>query len=347
MTQAPDRPHNPHIPVRPDWLARRREATLEPALPIIDPHHHLWVERGGSAYLRPDLLADMAEGHNIRASVFVECKACYRTDGDAAMRPVDEVAFVVAEGGAQDGPTPRIGAGIVGYCDLRIGSTAERVLEAQIEAGEGRFRGIRNTSAWHPDPSAWGSSVLPPPGLLLEPMFREGFAKLAPLGLSFDAWMFHTQLAELCDLAGAFPDTTIILNHIGGPLGIGPYATRRDHVFAEWRAGLRRVARYANVHLKLGGLGMRLFGFDVHAGEVPASSQAVAKAWSPYVETCIELFGPTRCMFESNFPIDKGSCSYAVLWNAFKRITADYAAEERAALFHDTAARVYRLPASE
>ncbi|WP_421992640.1 amidohydrolase family protein [Roseococcus sp.] len=344
MTQTDDRPHNPHLPIRPDWLARRQEEILDPALPIIDPHHHLWVERGGTAYLRRDLLADMAEGHDIRATVFVECKARYRTGGEEAMRPVGEVEFVVAEAGAPEDGGPRIGAGIVGYCDLRLGAAAARVLQAQIAAGEGRFRGIRNTSAWHPDPSAWGSAVLPPPGLLLEPKFREGFAQLAPLGLSFDAWMFHTQPAELRDLADAFPDTTIILNHIGGPLGIGPYAARRAFVFAEWRAEMQRLARHANVHVKLGGLGMRLFGFDVHAGEMPPSSQQLAAAWGPYIETCIELFGPERCMFESNFPMDKGSCSYAVLWNAFKRITAGCTAAERASLFHGTAARLYRLP---
>jgi predicted TIM-barrel fold metal-dependent hydrolase len=343
MIQAADRPHNPHLPVRPDWLARRREEILEPALPIIDPHHHLWLERGGTTpYLRRDLLADMAGGHNIRATVFVECKASYRTDGDEAMQPVGEVEFVVAEG-MPAGPAPWVGAGIVGYCDLRLGVAAERVLEAQIAAGGGRFRGIRNTSAWHPDPRAWGSSILPPPGLLLDPKFREGFAKLAPLGLSFDAWMFHTQLAELRDLADAFPDTAIILNHAGGPLGIGPYATRRAHVFAEWRADMQRLARHANVNVKLGGLGMRLFGFDVHEGDVPASSEELATAWGPYLGTCIETFGPERCMFESNFPIDKGSCSYAVLWNAFKRMTTDCSAHERASLFHGTAARVYRL----
>jgi L-fuconolactonase len=347
MSQTAARPHNPHLSIRPDWLALRREEILEPALPIIDPHHHLWLERNGLPYLRQDMLADLAGGHNIRATVFVECKSCYRTDGDEAMRPVGEVEFVVAETGTSAESAPGIGAGIVGYCDLRIGTAAERVLEAQIAAGAGRFRGIRNTSAWHPDPAARGSSVLPEPGMLLDPKFREGFAKLAPLGLSFDAWMFHTQLAELCDLADAFPDTTIILNHIGGPLGIGPYAERRAHVFAEWRAGMQRLARYANINVKLGGLGMRLFGFDVHEGEMPVSSQELAAAWGPYLETCIAAFGAERCMFESNFPVDKGSCSYALLWNAFKRMTAGYSTGERASLFSRTAARVYRLPAAD
>ncbi len=336
-----------HPPVRPQWLALRREAALEPELPIIDAHHHLW-EREEDPYLLDDFLADVGSGggHNVRASVFIECRTSYRTDGDSLLRPLGETAFVAATGARADASPEvrcRVAAGIVGYADLRAGAAIRAVLEAQIEAGAGRFRGIRNSSVWHPDPAARGSIAVPPPGLLLDPAFREGFACLAPLGLSFDAWMYHTQLAELRDLADAFPETTIVLNHVGGAIGIGPYAGRRAHVFAEWSAAIRELARYPNVHVKLGGLGMRLFGFGFHERSEPPSSEQLAEAWRPYVETCVSAFGPARCMFESNFPVDKASCGYTELWNAFKRITAGWAPDERAALFHDTAARIYRL----
>ncbi len=337
---------NPHIPVRPDWLALHAEPALEPDLPIVDPHHHLW-DHPGNRYLLPELLADLATGHRVVATVFEECRTLYRTGGDPLMAPVGEVEFTAAIGAecadGRHGPT-RVCAGIVGHADLSAGARIRAVLEAAIEAGRGRFRGVRNTSAWHADPAARGSSILPRQGLLAEPGFREGFAQLAPLGLSFDAWMYHTQLDELDDLAAAFPETVIVLNHVGGAIGIGPYAGKRDAVFAAWSASMRRLAaRHPKLHVKLGGLGMRLFGFDLHEGARPPASERVAQAWRPYIETCIEAFGPRRCMFESNFPVDKGSCSYPVLWNAFKRIAAGCPAAEKAALFAGTAAAVYRL----
>jgi predicted TIM-barrel fold metal-dependent hydrolase len=333
-----------HPAIRPDWLARHREAALEPELPILDAHHHLW-EQPRIPYLLEDFWADAAGGHDIRASVFIECDTSYRPDGDPLYRPLGETGFVVeaaARAAARKGG-PRVAAAIVGFADLRAGAAIRPVLEAQIEAGHGHFRGVRYISAWHPDPEARGSVATPPPMLLLDPTFREGFAQLAPLGLSFDAWMYHTQLAELRDLADAFPDTRIVLNHVGGAIGIGPYATRRRHVFAAWSAAIRELSHCPNLHLKLGGLGMRLFGFGFHEGEEPPGSKRLAEAWRPYIETCVEAFGPERCMFESNFPVDKASCGYTELWNAFKRITAGWAPGERAALFHDTAARFYRL----
>jgi predicted TIM-barrel fold metal-dependent hydrolase len=317
---------------------------LEPDLPIIDAHHHLW-DRPRTPYLLEDFLADVAGGHNIRASVFIECETSYRSEGDALLRPLGETEFVVeAAVRAAAGPAgPRVAHGIVGFAELRAGAAIRPVLEAQIEAGAGRFRGIRHIAAWHADPMARGSVATPPPMLLLDPAFREGFAQLAPLGLSFDAWMYHTQIAELRDLADAFPETPIVLNHIGGPIGIGPYATRGRHVFAAWSDAIRGLSHCPNLHIKLGGLGMRLFGFAFHEGAEPPGSERLAEAWRPWIETCVEAFGPARCMFESNFPVDKASCGYTELWNAFKRITAGWAPHERAALFHDTAARFYRL----
>jgi L-fuconolactonase len=335
-----------HLSVRPEWLERRHEEIIEPELPIVDPHHHL-VERPETGhYLLPDLLTDIGSGHNITATVYLEWLSMYRTHGALELRPVGEIEFAngVAAMSASGGyGKTRVCAGIVGYADLALGAAVENVLEAQIAAGGGRFRGIRFITATHPDQAAWGSAVLRPAGLLMDRRVREGFARLAPLGLSFDAWMYHTQLGELTDLARAFPATPIVLDHVGGPIGLGRYAGKRDDVFAEWSAGIRELAQCPNVHVKLGGLGMRMFGFTVHTQELPPSSEKLAALWRPYMETCIAAFGPQRAMFESNFPVDKGSCGYAVVWNAFKRIAAGCSATEKQALFAGTAARFYRL----
>jgi predicted TIM-barrel fold metal-dependent hydrolase len=335
----------PHLAVRSDWLSLHREPALEPTLPIIDPHHHFY-DKPGVRYFFLDLIDDIASGHNIRATVYMEARTMYRADGPPELRCVGETEFVngMAAMGASGlyGPC-RVAAGIVGYADLRLGEKAGAVLDAQIAAGNGRFRGIRQISAWHSDPAANASISNALPGMISDPSFRQGFKQLAPRNLSFDAWLYHTQLDDLLDLARAFPDTTIVLNHVGGPIGVGPYAGRRDQVFADWKASIDALAQCRNVVVKLGGLGMRMFGFDVHAGVRPPSSAQLAQAWQPYIETCIEAFAPRRAMFESNFPVDKGSCSYGVLWNAFKRIAAAYTPSEQTELFSGTAARVYRI----
>ena len=284
----------------------------------------------------------VVEGH------FLECRAMYRADGDPAMRPVGETEFVAGtaamSASGQYGAT-RICEGIVGYADLNLGAAARLVLEAQIKAGGGRFRGVRYISAWHDDPAARGSAAEPIPGILMQPKFREGFACLAPLGLTFDAWLYHTQLAELVDLARAFPRTTIVLDHVGGAIGIGPFAGKHREVFAEWKARMADLAACPNVVVKVGGLGMRMFGFTLHEGPKPPTGRQLADAWRPFIETTVELFGVGRCMLESNFPVDKGSCGYAALWNAFKIVTKGASPADRAALFAGTAARVYRLAA--
>jgi L-fuconolactonase len=336
---------SPHLSVRPEWLALHQEDIIEPDLPIVDAHHHLW-DRSENQYLLPDLRRDLEVGHNIRATVAVEAGAMYRRDGATAMRPVGETEFlngIAAMSASGSYGTSRMCAGIVGHADLCLGEGVRAVLEAQIRAGGGRFRGVRYMSVWHSDPTARASLANPPPYVLRDPAFRRGFAQLAPLGLSFDAWMVHTQLAELVELAPAFPDTAIILNHVGGAIGIGPYAGKRDAVFAEWRTSIREVARCPNVQIKLGGLGMRLFGFDFSSRARPPTSEELAAAWRPYIESCIEAFGAERCMFESNFPVDKGTCSYAVIWNAFKRIAAGASPTEKQWLFSGTASKVYRL----
>jgi L-fuconolactonase len=335
-----------HLPVRQDWLDRRREEIIEPDLAIVDPHHHLVDRPETGCYLLPELLADLGSGHNITATVYLEWLSMYRATGPAELRPVGEIEFangVAAMAASGTYGKTQVCAGIVGYADLTLGAAVENVLEPMSEAGGGRFRGIRFITASHPDQAAWGSMVARREGLLRDTPVREGFARLARLGLSFDAWMYHTQLGELVDLARAFPETPIVLDHVGGPIGLGRYAGKRDEVFAEWSGRIRELAACPNMHVKLGGLGMRMFGFNLHTGEMPPSSEELAAAWRPYLETCIAAFGPERAMFESNFPVDKGSCGYAVLWNAFKRIAAACSAAEKQALFSGTATKFYRL----
>jgi predicted TIM-barrel fold metal-dependent hydrolase len=320
------------------------EEILEPQRPICDPHHHLW-DHPGRRYLIDELLADTGSGHNVVATVFVECMSMYRASGPPEMRPVGETEFVngVAAMSASGGfGSTRVAAGIVSFADLALGERIGAVLDAHLAASP-RFRGIRHAAGWDASDQIRNSHTNPPPGLYADPRFRRGFAELAPRGLSFDAWLYHPQLPELTDLAKAFPDTTIILDHFGGPLGIGPYAGRRAEVFAAWKGAIRALADCPNVVVKLGGLVMPLNGFGFHKREQPIGSIELAEATRDWYRHTIECFGVERCMFESNFPVDKISASYRVLWNSFKRIAAGFSAAERSALFHDTAVRVYRL----
>src|SRR6201996_475476 len=330
---------------RPDWLALYEEDVIDPERPIVDPHHHLW-DRGGQRYLLDEITSDMASGHNVVATVYVEARSMYRAKGPEAIRPVGEVEFAngVAAMSASGGYGPAaVCAGIVGHVNLLLGEDARPVLEAEISAGQGRFRGIRHSSAWDADPNVAHMYATRPKGLLLDPLFRKGFACLAPLGLSLDAWLFHPQIGELTDLARAFPDTRIVLDHCGGPAGPGQNAGTPDKVFAAWKPQIQDIAECPNVAVKLGGLAMCLLGFDFHQRPLPPSSEDLAAAWRPYIETCIEAFGPERAMFESNFPPDKGQCSYQVIFNAFKRIAAHYSEAEKSALFSKTATDFYRL----
>ncbi len=328
------------------WLAKQPpEPILEPELPIIDTHHHLW-ERRDHRYLLHELLADLRTGHNVVATVFVECHAMYRADGPSELRPVGETEFVAGIAAMSDsglyGPT-RVAAGIVGFADLTLGDRVEPVLQAQLRAGGGRFRGVRHSAAWDASEVIGNSAVAAGPHLMKRTDFRAGLARLTALGLSLDAWVFHPQLADAVDLARAFPAANIIVGHVGGPLGYGPYAGKRDKVFASWKAGISELATCPNVVMKLGGMMMRLAAFDYGAQPAPPSSAELAAHWRTYIELCIERFGPARCMFESNFPVEKMGIGYAALWNAFKRIAAGASAEEKLALFSGTARRAYRL----
>lgn len=326
------------------WLDQVREEIIEPDLPICDPHHHLW-DHDASRYLLDELLADTGSGHNIVSTVFVECASMYRAEGAASLRPVGETEFVngiaAMSASGQYGPT-RACVGIVSFADLTLGAAVGEVLDAHL-AVTPRFKGIRHAAGWDASGDVRNSHTNPVEHLLLDPTFREGFAELGRRGLSFDAWLYHPQIRELTDLARAFPDTTIVFDHFGGPLGIGPYAGRRGQVFDQWAGDVAELARCENVLAKLGGLVMPINGFDFHKQEIPPDSDAIVAATGDYYRQMLDCFGPSRCMFESNFPVDKQSCAYPVLWNAFKKLAGGYSQAEKADLFHDTAARAYRL----
>jgi L-fuconolactonase len=328
-----------------DWVAKVKEAALEPALPIVDPHHHLW-QRAGNDYMFHDLLADTQTGHNVVGTVFVDCHSMYRKDGPAELRCLGETEF--ANGVAAMSASGLYGAlracdGIVSHVDLRLGAKAGAVFDAQIAAGNGRFKGIRYQTGWDADSGIRNSRTDPTPELTRDKTWREGFKELARRDLTFDAWLYHPQLSEIADLADAFPGTSIILDHVGGPLGYASYAGRHDEVRATWKKSMTELARRPNIAVKVGGLGMAMGWFDFYQRPAPPSSQELAAAFKPWVETCIELFGAERCMFESNFPVDKITSGYGVLWNAFKRLAAGASAAEKTALFSGTATRVYKL----
>jgi predicted TIM-barrel fold metal-dependent hydrolase len=327
------------------WLGRHREEILEPELAIVDPHHHLWWD-APVRYRFEDLLADLGSGHAVHASIYMEAGAMHRADGPEHLRAVGETEYangIAAMSASGQFGSARACAGIVGHCELRAGDASEELLQAHIAAGNGRFRGVR-VNAYHDEYVRMGD--VPPKGLLLDPDFRRGFARLAPLGLVADAMCLHTQLLELADLAAAFPDTAIVLNHVGGPTRVGPYAGQLDAVAADWSAGMRTLAGCPNVVVKLGGLANPFFcDLTFRSSARPPSSEDLAAAFRPWMEPTIEWFGAGRCMFESNFPADKCTCSYPVLWNAFKRLAQACSTDEKTALFAGTAARVYRLPA--
>jgi predicted TIM-barrel fold metal-dependent hydrolase len=318
------------------------EPILEPDRRIVDPHHHLWPGEERPAYLLDELRADTGSGHRVEATVFIECLTGYRESGPEAMRCVGETEFVrpIAEA-SDDGKGARIAA-IVGAADLRA-DAVEDVLAAHIAAGGGLFRGIRHAASWDPSDAIRVSHHKPPPHLYLDAGFRAGFARLAPLGLSFDAWLYHPQIPELTDLARTFPETMIVLDHFGGPLGIGPYEGKRAEVFANWRRDIAPLAAAPNVFVKLGGMAMPINGYGWHKEAAAPSSEAFVDAQGDYYRAAIDLFSPARCMFESNFPVDKVSLPYRTLWNAFKRLAAPYSETEKDQLFRSTASRFYRL----
>src|SRR5579863_3305314 len=338
-------PAAPPNPLRLDWLAQRKEPILEPELPIVDPHHHLW-QRPGWRFLLEDLLLDTGSGHNILATVYMEARSMYRDRGPEEMRPVGETEF--ANGAAAMCSSGLYGkiracAGIVGHADLTLGSRVEPVLSALIRAGGERFRGIRHGVSWDADPSIVSPASPTRPGLLADKKFREGVAVVGRLGLSYDVSLYHTQISEVAELASALPSARIVLNHVGGVLGLGSYRSKRDEVFARWSSSIKALAARPNVYVKLGGLGQSYTSLRFDEDAEPPSSEMVAARFRPYIETCIAAFGTSRCMFESNFPVDKISYSYHVFWNACKLMAKGASSTEKADLFGGAAARCYRL----
>jgi L-fuconolactonase len=342
------------------------ESIIEPDLPIVDAHHHLWyvsestihalerdatisarglapMYRSSPRYLFDELMADMRDGHNVCASIYVEAESMYRGDGPTNMRSVGEVEF--ANGVAAMGASGRWGdqrpcAGIVGGVDLTLGDVVEEILAAHIQAGGGRYRGVRPRTMHDDDPDILRGGV---PHLLLDPDFRRGVAVLAKLDLSLDVLVMEPQLPEVIDLARALEGAQIVLNHAGVPVGVGRYASRREERFPIWRDSIRTLARCSNVAVKLGGFGIVVGGSPAYLASPRFTSSQLAEEWRPYVETCIDAFGPDRCMFESNFPPDSAVGSYRVVWNAFKRLVAGASSEEKTDLFSGTATRTYRL----
>ncbi len=327
-----------------EWIDSVREPIQDPGLPIVDPHHHLW-RREGHSYLLEDLWADTGSGHNVVKTVFVECRASYRRDGPEQLRPVGETEFVaeIAAASAEGGSGSAVIAGIVGHADLTRGEAVEEVLAAHHEAGQGLFRGIRHAGARDPHPESLTIPGRAPEGLYASADFRRGLRRLGELGLTFDTWHYHHQNRAFADLAGSAPGTTMILDHFGTPLGVGPYSGQREAIFGQWKRDIAEIAQHPNVVAKLGGLAMPDNGFGWDHRQAPASSDELVAAQRRYYLHTIECFGPQRCMFESNFPVDKRSISYPVLWNGLKKIAAGFTADERTAMFSGTATRVYRL----
>lgn len=338
------------------------EPIIDADLPIIDAHHHLWDRRNYpgveeathpalvalapvNRYLFDDFLRDTDTGHNVVATIFTECGAFYRADGPIERQSIGETEFatgVAAMSASGWYGSNRLCAGIIGHVDLSLGDAVMPFLETHRQIAGERFRGIRNSAPYDADPDVLGP-LNKSPHRYAQANFRDGFRHLAPLGLTFDAWVLEPQLSDVTELARAFPDTQIILDHTGTPPGLGRYRGTHAERFAVWRHGIQEIARCPNVAVKLGGLGMGFCNFPSFGQRPRATSAFLASEWQPYFHACIEAFGVNRSMFESNFPVDFGTCDYVTLWNAFKKTVAGASADEKAALFSGTAAAIYGL----
>lgn len=332
-----------------EWLAQSPSVAIEPEMPIVDAHHHLFATAADPVYYElGDLQRDLDSGHQVIGTVYIEAyESGWHETGPLPLRPIGEVEMIerlthqpltTSSGECQ------VAAAIVAFADLTLGEQVSAVLEGEAVAGKGRLRGIRYRAARDLSDPALDPPNPPPPHLLLDADFRRGYARLADFGLSFDAWIYHTQIDELLSLADAYPDVTLVVDHVAGPVGVSTFRTRRDEVADILSRGLKELARRPNVVMKIGGLGMPLYGFGFEHGARPASASALAAAWKSHFETCIEAFGASRCMFESNAPVDKQSASYCELWNGYKLLTKGWSRDERADLFYRTACRTYRLP---
>jgi len=325
-----------------DWLNQLREDVIHPEREIVDPHHHLWP-RPHLSYDLEELWSDTEDGHKVVQTIFMECGSAYRKDGPEQMRPVGETEFVTAAAEcAAASPDKAQIAAIVSHADLRR-DDLDTVLDAHTHAAKGRFRGIRHSGARDANPEALTIAGRAPAGLYADPDFRRGVARLGERGLTYDTWNYHHQLQDFAALARAVPGTTMILDHFGTPLGVGRYEGQRDAIFAKWKDDIAEVAACPNMHAKLGGMAMPDNGFGWNTREKPPSSDEFVEVQAPWYHHAINCFGPERCMFESNFPVDRLSISYRTLWNGLKKIAADYPEAAQAAMFSGTARKVYKL----
>lgn len=340
---------SPHLPVRQEWLNQHIEDPISPNIPIIDPHHHLWDVGFGRYYIE-ELLEDInSSGHNILSTVYIMSSSntkIYSKDGLEEFKPLNEIEFATSEGKRADlipYNKVKVNASIVGSVDLTYGNKLQPVLEKAVNISEGRLKGIRMLLASHTDPRISSGAVKSDLGLMLHPNFIDGAKCIQNANLSLDFWIYHTQLNEMEKIARSLPDLTIILNHIGGPIHLGEYEGKQAATHREWRSAMMRLSRIPNINVKLGGLGMAVNGAKFHNNKFPPNSVQLSDVWKPWIYETIDMFGFDRCMFESNFPVDKGSCSYGALWNAFKILAKDMSDDEINKLFSKNAAKIYKI----
>lgn len=332
------------------WHGRlQREVALDPNIPIVDAHHHLHGKATDDYFYRTeDLNADLSSGHAVIGTIYVEgFKSGWRDGGPEAMRPVGEVEMIVeatrvspqlAHGAC------RVAAGIVSFADLLLGDGIAPVLEAQMAASQGRLRSVRPSMSWDGGTVGSALSRMARRNAISDPGFRRGVACVQALGLSLDVWVLSHQLQDVVGLVDAFPDLEVVLCHVGGLLGVAEHRSRHASSYAAWLHDLRVLAERPNVRVKVGGMGMPMFGFGFEFEDRPATSSELALAWQPLIDACVETFGPGRCMFESNSPVDKQASGYVEIWNAFKRTTRHLSPDERRSMFYGTACEAYRLP---
>ena len=319
-----------------NWLSSVKEDIVDPDRRIIDSHHHLW--RTGLVYQVDDLWRDTESGHNIVKTVFVDCEAEYRTDGPEHLKCLGETEFVVEQARLSEAGSngEAVVSAIVSRANLELGDAVGDVLDQHIEIGQGLFRGIRLAAARDPNPETLAFPAQAQEGLYGSPSFRRGMKALGDRGLTYDAWHYHHQNQDFLAMARSVPSTQIVLDHFATPLGVGAYADQREEIFEQWKKDIEEISQCDNVVAKLGGLSMPDNGFGWDKREFVA-------AQSRYFLHMIECFGPDRCMFQSNFPVDKLSIAYPVLYNGLKKIVADFSEDEKDAMFYGTAARIYRI----
>ena len=323
------------------WLDQVIEPTIDPERIIVDPHHHLW-NRPDWNYVLEHLWADTDTGHNVTKTVFLECRSNYSETGQEYLKPVGETTFVEAIATAsREGIGSEI-AGIVAHANL-ASVHLDEILDAHKEAANGLLRGIRHSIARDTKPEALSIPGRAPEGLSSDEDFRRGLNRLGQRGLTYESWLYHHQILDFRDMAKATPNTTFVLDHFGTPLGVGAYSGQREKIFEIWREDIAALSDCPNVVAKLGGLAMPDNGFGWEHRKLPPSSDEFVEEQARYYHHTIQCFGADRCMFESNFPVDRISISYHTLWNGLKKIAAEYREDEQTALFSGTANRVYTL----